>query len=212
MSARRYNRLRTGNEGWLTSYADLMTNLLIFFAVIVSASEIQTGRMERVLSRISGKPETGSLAEAKAVVEKAITQQNLQGQVAAKMTDSGLEISYNSGVAFASGRAEIKQEMLDPLLKTLAPLIPLAGKYRFAIEGHADAVPVADGSGFKSNWELSSARSMAVREQLDKLGVARDRIRVEAYADTKPLSEKELAGLSEAERLARNRRVVVRLY
>ena len=27
----RRSRLKTGNEGWLTSYADLITNLLIFF-------------------------------------------------------------------------------------------------------------------------------------------------------------------------------------
>jgi chemotaxis protein MotB len=212
MGRRAPNRLRTGNEGWLTSYADLMTNLLIFFVVIVSASEIQTGRMERILSSLSGKRQSGSLAEAQKVVENTIAEQKLSGQVAARMTDSGLELSFNSSVTFASGKADIKLEMFAPLEKVLAPLVPLASKYRFAVEGHADAVPVADGSVFKSNWELSSARSLAVREELERLRVPRERIRVEAYADTRPLPPEELKGLSPDEALTRNRRVVIRLY
>lgn len=212
MSRRARHSLRTGNEGWLTSYADLMTNLLIFFVVIVSASEVQTGRMERIMSRISGQPESGSLAEARAVVEKTIAEQNLGGKVSVQMTDSGLELSFNSGVTFDSGKAQIRTEMFDPLTKVLTPLVSLSSKYRFAVEGHADPVPVGVGSEFKSNWELSSARSLAVREQLDRLGVPRDRIRVEAYADTRPLPAEELKGLSSVDALARNRRVVVRLY
>ncbi len=210
MRSRRHS-LRTGNEGWLTSYADLMTNLLIFFILIVSASEIQTGKLERIMSRISGAP-SGSLTEAKQVVDKTIAEQNLTGQVSSQITDSGLELSFNSGVTFASGRAEIRSEMIEPLTKVLAPLVPLAGKYRFAVEGHTDHVPIGSGSPFKSNWELASARSLEVRERLETIGVPKDHIRVEAYADTRPLSSQDLQGLSDEESLARHRRVVVRLY
>jgi chemotaxis protein MotB len=205
------NRLRTGNEGWLTSYADLMTNLLIFFVLIVSASEIQTGRMERLMSRISGTP-AGSLAEAQQVLEKTIHDQKLDGQVRVDITDSGLELSFNSGVTFASGQAAIRTEFQETLTKVLSPLIPLADKYRFAIEGHTDPTPMSGGSAYKSNWELASARSNEVRDRLEKLGVPKQRIRTEGYADTKPLPPEQLQGLSNEEALARHRRVVVRLY
>jgi chemotaxis protein MotB len=205
------HRLRTGDTGWLTSYADLMTNLLIFFVLIVSASEIQTGRMERLLSRISGRT-TGSLVEAQKTLEQTIKSQGLEGKVSVMMTDAGLELSFNSGVTFASGKAEIRSEMLDPLQKVLAPLVPLANKYQFAVEGHTDRIPIGGGSPYKSNWELSSARSLEVRERLEGMGVPRVRIRVEAYADTRPLPADQIKGLNEEEALARARRVVVRLY
>jgi len=211
MSARRHHRLRTGNEGWLTSYADLMTNLLIFFVLIVSASEINTGKLESLLSRISGTPK-GGLSEARKVVERTIQEQNLVDKVTVQMTASGLEISLNSGVTFASGRADIRPEMLEPLTKVLQSVVPLSGRYRFAVEGHTDRMPIGNGSPFKSNWELASARSLEVRERLEAIGVARDHIRVEAYADTKPLPSEQLKGLGEDETLARHRRVVVRLY
>lgn len=213
MSRRRaQSRLRTGDTGWLTSYADLMTNLLIFFVLIVSASEIQTGRMERILSKLSGQASSGSLSEAQKTLEQAIKAQGLEGKVSTQMTDSGLEISFNSGVTFASGKADIRSEMLDPLIKVLTPLVAYAGKYRFAVEGHTDHVPIAAGSPYKSNWELSSARSLEVRDKLEQIGVPRNRVRVEAYADTRPLPPEQLKGLSDEEILARHRRVVVRLY
>lgn len=213
MSHRSRNRhkLRTGNEGWLTSYADLMTNLLIFFVLIVSASEIQTGRMERIMSRISGRT-TGSLTEAQSTLEKTIHERNLESKINVRMTDSGLELSFNSGVTFASGQANILPEMLDPLEKVLSPLVKLADRYQFAVEGHADSVPVGQGSLYKSNWELSSARALEVRERLETIGVPRNRIRVEAYADTRPLDPELTKTLSHEEALARHRRVVVRIF
>ena len=51
-----------------------------------------------------------------------------------------------------------------------------------------------------------------VRGRLEDVGVEQGRIRVEGYADTVPLPEESLDGLSDAERLARHRRVVVRIY
>ena len=204
-------RLTTGNEGWLTSYADLMTNLLIFFLLIISASEIQTGRMERIMSRLSGHP-SGSLTDVQKTVEETIQAQNLQGKVQVRMTDAGLELSFNSGVTFDSGKAEIRPEMLMPLQAVLEPLVKISGKYQFAVEGHTDSVAIAPGSAFKSNWELSSERSIEVRQKLESLGVDRNRIRVEAYADTRPLAPDQLVGVSTEDALARARRVVVRLF
>jgi chemotaxis protein MotB len=90
--------------------------------------------------------------------------------------------------------------------------VGLSNNYRYAVEGHTDSVPIGKDSPYKSNWELSSARSLEVRERLESLGVPRTKIRVEAYADTKPLPPEELKGLSPEEILARHRRVVVRLY
>lgn len=205
------HRLKTGNEGWLTSYADLMTNLLIFFVLIVSASEIQTGRMERILSRLSGES-SSSLQQAQQTLEETIRTQKLQDKVSVKMTDAGLELSFNSGMTFASGQAAIRPDMLEPLSKVLAPLVALSSKYQYAVEGHSDNVPIGHTSTYRSNWELSSARSMEVRERLESMGVPRTRIRVEAYADTRPLPAEDVKGLSAEDALARHRRVVVRLY
>jgi chemotaxis protein MotB len=204
-------RSRSGNEGWLTSYADLITNLLIFFVLIITASEIQSGKMEQIIEQISQNRAVESLSSAKRAVDSELEKQNLAENVSVTLTDSGLEIAFDSGVTFPSGQSTILQEMEEPLDKVLMVLKPYTDKYRVAIEGHTDEVPIRNDI-YKSNWELSSARAMVIRERIEKLGVSGKMLRVEAYAEKKPLEEKLGVGIARESFLAKHRRVVVRLY
>ena len=113
---------------------------------------------------------------------------------------------------FDSGSADIRAEQLDVLDRMLLTLVPYSGRYTFAVEGHTDTNPIGPGAAYASNWELSTSRANAVRERLELGGVDRNRVRVEGYADTVPLPEETLAGLPPEERLARHRRVIVRIY
>jgi chemotaxis protein MotB len=114
-------------------------------------------------------------------------------------------------MVFDSGSATIRVDQIDTLDQMLETLVPYRENYAFAVEGHTDDTPVVDGP-YASNWELSTGRANAVRSRLETVGVTEERIRVEGYAATVPLEELELEGLSEEERLARHRRVVVRIY
>jgi chemotaxis protein MotB len=208
----RRKRLKTGNEGWLTSYADLITNLLIFFILIMSASELQMGKLESIASAFSQTVSPKSLKHAEKVLAEEIAKQNLSNQVEVKITDSGLEISFNSGVTFASGGADVLPQMIQPLTKVMALLPQYADRYKFAVEGHTDEEPVKKESVFRSNWDLAAARALQVRDLLEKVGLPSQRIRVEAYADTKPLATSQLSGLSHEQILAKHRRVIIRLF
>ena len=46
--------------------------------------------------------------------------------------------------------------------------------YAFAVEGHTDRIPLTEGSSYRSNWELSTARAHAVRSRLEATGVHRN--------------------------------------
>ncbi len=204
-------RLRSNNEGWLTSYADLITNLLIFFVLLVAASNLQAGKMEKIAQSLSGQAATESLASAATKVAKAMEEQGLSKDATVKITDEGLEISFNSGVTFDSGQASVRPEMETPLAKVFEVVKPYTQKYRVAIEGHTDEVPIRT-SLYPSNWELSSARAMQIRARLEATGMDPKRIRVEAYADTKPLDPEKGVVLDRKTLQARQRRVVIRLF
>jgi len=205
-------RTHSNDEGWLLSYADLITNLLIFFVMLLTAAEISKSKMQQISERLSGQESPMSLSAMQEEVEKRIKEQGLENLVATELTDDGLELSLNSGLVFDSGAAAIRADLGDVLESMLKTLVPYAGKYDFAVEGHTDNRPIAPGGTYRSNWELSTDRANAVRARLETVGIDRGRIRVEGYADTKGLEEKKLQGLSEDERLARHRRVVVRVY
>ena len=136
----------------------------------------------------------------------------MESLVSTKLTDDGLELSLNSGIVFDSGKALIRDEVTKIVSAMLGTLSPYAQRYAFAVEGHTDRIPLTEGSSFRSNWELSTARAHAVRSRLEATGIPPERIRVEGYADTKPLPPDELKGLSDTEVLARHRRVIVRVY
>lgn len=196
----------------MLSYADLITNLLIFFVMLLAAAEISRTRMQQITEKISGVEQPESLSAIQEQIEEKIEEEGLEEMVRTDLTDEGLKLSLNSGLVFDSGQAAIRTDQIPVLERMLQTLVPYAEKYDFAVEGHTDTTPIGAGSMYKSNWELSADRANAVREELEKVGVEQERIRVEGYADTVPLPEDELEGLSPAERLARHRRVIVRIY
>jgi len=205
-------RTYTSDEGWLLSYADLITNLLIFFAMLLAAAEVSRTRMQQIAESISGIEQPESLRSIQEEIEAQIEAAGLEELIFTDLGDDGLRVSLNSGLVFDSGSAVIRVEQAPVLDSMLETLVAYADVYDFAVEGHTDTTPVTVGGQFASNWELSTARANAVRSSLETIGVAQDRIRVEGYADTVTLPEEDLAGLTEAEVLARHRRVVVRLY
>jgi chemotaxis protein MotB len=206
-------RRRKGHEeSWLLSYADLITNLLLFFVVLLTAANISKGRMQQIVKSLSGSESPASLESIQREIDAQIAQKQLQELVRTVVTADGLELSLNSGLVFDSGKAQIRPEFEQTVTSMLQVLAPYSAKYSFAVEGHTDSTPIVSGGPFATNWELSSARAIVVRQRLEDVGISRSRIRVEGYADTKPLPEEQLTGLSPQERLARHRRVVVRIY
>lgn len=205
-------RTYANEEGWLLSYADLVTNLLVFFVMLLAAAQISRTKMQQIAQNLSGVQSAQSLSSIQDEIDQRIRKEGLQDLVSTELTDDGLELSLNSGLVFDSGHADIRPEMVPTLESMLRVLAPYSGKYDFAVEGHTDSRPLVNGTLFRTNWELSTGRANAVRSRLEVVGVPAKNIRVEGYADTKPLPEEALVGLDEEERLARHRRVIVRVY
>ena len=205
-------RKPVGEESWLLSYADLITNLLLFFVVLLTAANLSKGRMQQIAKSLSGDEMPQSLESIRKEIDERIAAQNLKDLVSTKVTNDGLEMSLNSGLVFDSGKAVIRPEIEAVVTSMLKTLEPYGTGYSFAVEGHTDSNPVLVGGAFSSNWDLAAERAIVVRERLESVGIPRQRVRVEGYADTKPLPPKELEGLTPEQKNARLRRVVVRIY
>lgn len=205
-------RSPSNEEGWLLSYADLITNLLIFFAMMLGAAEVSRSRMQEIARELSGHEQPKSLSAIKGQIDQQIAKEGLKEAVRTELTDDGLKVSLNSGLMFDSGSAVIREEQLAVLDRMLATLVPYSDQYDFAIEGHTDTTPFVDATGTRTNWELSTDRANAVRSRLQTVGLAKEHIRVEGYADSVPLPPESLVGLDDAQRLALHRRVIVRVF
>lgn len=105
--------------------------------------------------------------------------------------------------SFDSGRAEIKSSFEDTLQKVGLALNDVGGMVK--IEGHTDNVPVGFSSRYRSNWDLSSARSASVADYiLESTGLPPGNVSVAGFADSKPIASNDTP-----EGRARNRRIEV---
>ena len=105
--------------------------------------------------------------------------------------------------SFRSGFANL-QPSFKPLLNKVGQSIK-DSTGMITIEGHTDNVPMAFSERFRSNWDLSAARSAAVADYLlDNTAVADGRVTVTGYADTKPITSND-----SPQGRAKNRRIEV---
>jgi len=122
------------------------------------------------------------------------------GQMQVHMEQRGLVISFTQAATFPSGGDEIKPGAVESMRKVAGTLVKIPNPIR--LEGHTDSIPISN-SRFRSNWELSAARSIAMLETLaDRFQIPKHRMSIGGYGDAAPIDTNETV-----EGRARNRRV-----
>jgi chemotaxis protein MotB len=125
-----------------------------------------------------------------------------EGKLEIRMEPRGLVISLRQSAFFSSGTDALDQSNI-PIIRKLAELIATLPN-SIQLEGHTDSIPIHN-VRFKSNWELSCARAIAVLETFcGTFQLPRTRFSVVGRADTLPIDSNETL-----EGRGRNRRVDV---
>lgn len=128
---------------------------------------------------------------AKNNLMRQLRDQIEQGRVKVEQLERGLVLTMLEEVLFDSGKAAIKPEGKETLIKVAGVLNEDCPDKRVAIEGHTDNVPIKY-SGWKSNWELSTARAESVLHFfIDECGVAAQRFRVTGFGEYMPGASNE---------------------
>jgi chemotaxis protein MotB len=118
---------------------------------------------------------------------------------------------FQSEVLFQSGSADLQEggrAQITQLARTLAEVaakIPPDISWVLRVDGHTDRVPIAT-ARFPSNWELSTARAVAVVKQLTERGIPSARLAATGFGEFQPLDAREDAGAYQ-----RNRRIEFKL-
>jgi chemotaxis protein MotB len=148
----------------------------------------------------AGSPKPVSLDPPLQKLLRDLDTEIRSGTMQVRMGDRGLTISLSQSAFFPSGTDALDPSAYPILQKVAACIRGLPNAVRF--EGHTDSIPIRT-PRFRSNWDLSAARAIAVMERLDEEEqIPPGRMAVSGYADTAPVDSNE----SEDGR-ARNRRV-----
>jgi chemotaxis protein MotB len=179
---------------WLYSYADLMTQLLIFSILMIAALGLKEPSQEQ-------RRRDDALVETVSQLEQFVKESGLDDALAIDRASDRLVIRMKSAILFAEAHATLTPRA-EEVLAGLTPLLARAPS-RLRVEGHTDDLPIRSAQ-FPSNWELSTARAISVTRYLEEHGIGRERLSVAGYGEFHPLAPND-----GAERRALNRRVEI---
>ncbi len=133
-------------------------------------------------------------------LNKELEKEVREGKLEIRLEPRGLVISLRQSAFFPSGEDALDPSTLPAMQKMAEVIRALPNSIQ--LEGHTDSIPIHN-TRFKSNWELSCARSIAVLETLcGNFQLPIERFSVVGRADTFPIDSNDTP-----EGRARNRRV-----
>lgn len=197
----------------MSSFADLVTSLMAFFVLIVSISTIdqrkieyiQESIQEEVLKKEFEKP----FITLEDKIKEIIYNKNLQKDVYVEADNTGINITFSSGILYRSGSADLQSSM-TPFLEEMSKMIREM-KYEdilIEVEGHTDDVPIRT-IKFPSNWELSASRATNVVRFFMRQGIKKSKLKASGFADSRPKVPNIVDGRPSRKNRAANRRVKV---
>jgi chemotaxis protein MotB len=164
-----------------------------FLALAVSGCTFifQKGRRSDVQKIEQLSRELDELSRAKMLLEDRLSKEIADKQVSLQMMEKGLVITVLGDLLFDSGKAKIRSEAYNVLDKVSGVLSEDVPEYNVGIEGHTDNQPIRF-SGWKSNWELSSARALSVLHYLvDEKGISPQRLSALSYGEYRSVAEND---------------------
>jgi len=191
-------------DGYIITYADLITLLLGLFIILYAMSNIDKEKYRSTVNAL-GSVFGGSKTSTKVItsmpvfsipkvpqkalmnnLRKVIKENNFDNSVKLIKNTRGITISILDDILFASGMAEVTLKTKNFLSKLGPVLRELPNDIR--IEGHTDDVPIVS-KIFPSNWHLSVARATNIAYYLmntEKLSP--DKVSIVGYSKYKPVA------------------------
>jgi chemotaxis protein MotB len=158
------------------------------------------GAKQAVPQKTENATKVAELLPSYQFLSKELQEELGAGKVQLHLGPRGLVVSLKEAAFFPSGDNALKASSYGTIEKIAGAMQRLPNQVR--LEGHTDSIPIHN-DRFRSNWELSAARAIAMLEILTAhYNVPHDKLAVAGYADTVPVESNE-----SDEGRARNRRV-----
>ena len=220
-------------SGWLTTFNDLVTLLMVFFVLVFATSSIDTGKISTLKNFLQsglgifpegkqfGTPEDKisvvndklhfSARKRESFSEKDEIVREIEDFIVDADLFQDVKVTYiESGISFSLANHILfgtGSAVLNPagaaVFDRIAAIIRTA-PCPVRIEGHTDNVPI-NTALFPSNWELSTARALYVVKYLIRMGrIEPQRFSAVGYGESKSVFPNDTP-----EHRAGNRRVEI---
>ena len=202
-----------GLEGFLITYSDMITLILVVFVLMYSVSKMDENKFAEALSSFQSKRmriESVNVRLNKKEMKmlervRALVKDNVDVESIARSDTRTIVHQLPTSDLFAPGNAFFRAGAEGLIISTIQKDMKEGVKQVF-VDGHTDNVPMKSAK-FPSNWELSAARASKVgRFIIKKMRFPPERMVVTGYGEFRPI----VANTTDDAR-ATNRRVEIKI-
>lgn len=180
------------NPLWLIVLCDMMTNLMLFFLAMFALTlqgdkaKEQFERAFRMEGAVVVVPPVAlpePAIDVEASLRLALERAGLSKEIELQRTERGVRVRLSEAMLFPLADATLEDRAAAPLAVIAWALKDVP--HEVVVEGHTDDRPVLGGA-YRSNWELSVARSYAVLACLAAAGLPAKRLVAAGYGEFHP--------------------------
>lgn len=203
-------------EGWLVSYADMMTLIACFFILMMAFANYDpagfTKKAEELSKSFNKDKYKSSDLKLTELSEEVTRHPDLIKKAKVTVKDSELAITFSGSILFGENSPSIDKEAI-PSLDTLIDIIRSRDpNYKIIIEGHSDPFEFRKIEDVDSAWELGALRSAKVLARFEYLGFNPQKLVALTKGDTEPVAANvDEKGQPILENLPLNRRVIIKV-
>jgi chemotaxis protein MotB len=189
--------LMRGNhrDRWLLTYADFITLLFATFVLMYATAKAKEGtkllpanpaaKNAELVSPLKTTVQSNLLTD----LQKSLSLEQQSTLLSVSVDQRGIVIALDDRTCFRPGQAEVEAPAI-PMFDKVADVLARYDN-RILLEGHTDSAPIHT-SQFRSNWELSTARSIAVMDLMaGAAGLRRERFLIGGSADNAPVTSNQ---------------------
>lgn len=214
--------VQEGIAPWVLTFADLITNLMVFFVMLFAMSTIEDTKWKMLKASLKSAlgeitPEMMQLDAIKSISDKkaVVGMDEVGGMVTKEIEDISSEVEEFVYKNKLSGQVQVASDergavitvsdvvlfeaghaMVNPagedILKKIFDLLKQFN-YDVKVEGHTDNVPIQT-EQYPSNWELSAGRAASVARMLVAAGFPPGKLSVEGFAEYRPKATNDSPG------------------
>lgn len=206
-----------GDEnGWLVSYADMMTLIACFFILMMAFANYDppgfNKKAEEFSKAISGEKYKSSEIKLEEISEEIAKHPELKTKAKLSIVDSELIITFSSSILFEPKQLTLSNAVLSSLDTMIDIIRTKDPSYKVMIEGHTDSTEYKEIQHVTSAWDLGALRASQVVSRFEYYGFNPKKLVAITKGDSEPLAPNfDEDGNPIEENLYANRRVIIKV-
>lgn len=180
-------------DGWLVSYADMMTLIACFFILMMAFANYDPVGFNKKAKELSKNFNKGKYKPSEnkltTLTEEIAKHPDILKKTKITVNEASIIISFSGSVLFREAQDKLNPETMSSLDLLIDLIRGRDPNFKVIIEGHTDPFEANKNELYNTSWELSAIRAARVLERFEQLGFNSKKLVAIAKGDSELVEE-----------------------